>query len=333
MKSIDIKLTKNNITTFPNDYEEKIKNKIKLHNLKFIEFDIITSSEWNGRYTKVKLKCKNHGIISMSISSLLRGSGCNKCGIIKMKDKQRKTKNEFITQIKNIHDNLSFDEVEYINDHTKVTVKCNIHNYYFDISPTHLIQGRNCKKCKNDKLKLINSSDNLKFIESCKKIHGDYFSFDKLNYINNKTNILLYCNKHKDYILCNPNRILSGGGCKICSTHGYNTSKAGCFYIQKLKSSENEVYYKFGITNKSALRRMKNIIKNSIFEHTIFLEEYFDDGNIPFLIEQEIKNNCVCKVINKESLNDGYTETVNKSELSKILEIVEKYKRMLTNGK
>lgn len=53
------------------------------------------------------------------------------------------------------------------------------------------------------------------FIENAKKVHGDKYNYDKVNYINNKSKVVITCPIHGDFEQ-RPNDHLSGYGCYKC---------------------------------------------------------------------------------------------------------------------
>ena len=55
-----------------------------------------------------------------------------------------------------------------------------------------------------------------KFIERARCKFGDKFSYDKVNYINNETNVILTCTKHGDFVIRPGNLFNTTHGCQKC---------------------------------------------------------------------------------------------------------------------
>jgi hypothetical protein len=55
-----------------------------------------------------------------------------------------------------------------------------------------------------------------KFISNAIKIHGDKYVYDKVEYKNNRTDVIIYCNLH-GYFYQKPHNHLSGKGCISCA--------------------------------------------------------------------------------------------------------------------
>ena len=117
---------------------------------------------------------------------------------------------KFLEKASLIHGNkYVYDEVIYINNSTKIIIKCKLHGKFLQTPKNHLV-GQGCKKCSS---KYISNTDY--FIEKSKKIHGDKFSYDKVNYINSNTKVIISCNIHGDFFVT-PNNHLSGADCIKC---------------------------------------------------------------------------------------------------------------------
>lgn len=97
--------------------------------------------------TKIMVKCIICGNEWMAIpGSLLNGTGCPKCANKNKSNKQRKTKEQFIEEMKIINPNVKIIG-DYINNHTKIKCECLIcGNIYFMI-PKNLRKGQNCPEC------------------------------------------------------------------------------------------------------------------------------------------------------------------------------------------
>ncbi|AFC21701.1 hypothetical protein GAP32_251 [Cronobacter phage vB_CsaM_GAP32] len=52
---------------------------------------------------------------------------------------------------------------------------------------------------------------------------------------------------------------------------------------------------------------------------------YFEDGKDAVLLESQIKNTFNCSVLKKDDLPDGYTETVNASDIDVLMEMINSF--------
>ena len=122
--------------------KEKKTHKEFINELKEINDDIEILGEYVNNRTKIKCKCKIDGYEwKTTPNHLLHGQGCPKCS-----RHARKTTEEFINELKQINDDI---EVlgEYINDKTKIKVRCKKDRHEWKATPNNLLSGYGCPKC------------------------------------------------------------------------------------------------------------------------------------------------------------------------------------------
>jgi hypothetical protein len=98
----------------------------------------------------------------------------------------------------------------YINNYTKIIIICPIHGEFLQTPNKHL-SGRGCPKCGNFTLTL---SD---FINRSNQKHNFKFNYSKFVYINNKTEGIIICPIHGEF-LQTPINHLNGKGCPNCKS-------------------------------------------------------------------------------------------------------------------
>lgn len=104
--------------------------------------------EYRSNRDKIKIICPRHGAFYQSVASHLHGQGCPKCGIEKLSSSMASTKEEFISKAKAIFgDQYNYDEVEYVNNKTKVKVICPKHGAFWAVPNNHIANHSGCPKC------------------------------------------------------------------------------------------------------------------------------------------------------------------------------------------
>ena len=99
---------------------------------------------------------------------------------------KRLTKNEFIHRAGKIHGNkYDYSEVEYENARTKVKIICPEHGEFWQTPDSHL-SGNGCVKCGGSDRKTTKD-----FVRDARKIHGDKYDYNKVNYVNAKTEVCI----------------------------------------------------------------------------------------------------------------------------------------------
>jgi len=102
--------------------------------------------------TKLTIICPIHGEFLQEANSHIQGKGCDFCGVISMANFSRKSKEEFITKAKIIHeDRYDYSLVQYINGRTKVKIICPKHGEFSQRPIDHIGLKNGCPNCKTSK--------------------------------------------------------------------------------------------------------------------------------------------------------------------------------------
>ncbi len=182
----------------------------------------------NGR-SSVVITCSTHGDFEQSPQSHLDGNGCSKCS-----GNKKMTKEDFVEKAKIIHDGkYIYDKVIYINSSKKVVITCPDHGDFEQSPGGHVYQGQGCSSCSGKKKKTTSE-----FIEEARKVHGNKFTYQKVNYINNKTKVVITCKTHGDFEQ-NPKNHLNGLGCNKCSRTHKTTGEQ---FLEEAKQIHGDKY-------------------------------------------------------------------------------------------
>lgn len=139
----------------------------------------------------------------------------------------------FIERALLIHgDKYIYDNFKYINSSTKGIIICKAHGHEFQLTPNkHLNRGDGCKKCGRISNGIKNRLTKDEFIEKAILIHGDNFGYSNVEYVNNSTNVTIYCKKCEVDFKQTPATHLRGSKCPKC---------ANKFNGDKCRSSKDE---------------------------------------------------------------------------------------------
>lgn len=169
---------------------DKVKNKLKLNNDDFIERSISVFGDifdyknlnYINNLTKVKLICKLHNIeFEQTPTKHFAGQmSCPLCKKNKFAKCNALTLEEFVERAKSIHNNkYSYENVNYINAHTKISIYCKNHNLYFDQTPNdHIYQQSGCVKCSIKRSLILN---NKQFNNSNNEEYGTLYLIKLFN--------------------------------------------------------------------------------------------------------------------------------------------------------
>ena len=127
----------------------KIKNKTTeyfINELKEVNNNVEILGQYKGNNIKIKCRCKIDGYEWETIpSSLLRGTGCPKCG-----RNASKTTEEFVDKMKEINNDIEIIG-EYKTSYTKIKCRCKLDGYEWEAKPRNLLSNRGCPKCNTSK--------------------------------------------------------------------------------------------------------------------------------------------------------------------------------------
>lgn len=165
--------------------------------------------EYKGANEKIGFICNECGYIwkTTARSVINSKSGCPKCGVAK---KRRETaKRKFLEKL-----DPQF-ELIYYNNPDDVSVKCK-NCGKIRVTTSNNILRYGCKHCSMLKVGETLKYTTEQFIEKAKNIHGDKYDYSKVNYINNKTEVIIICPEHGEFSQV-ASKHLSGQGCPKCS--------------------------------------------------------------------------------------------------------------------
>lgn len=197
------------------------KNNRKKTNAQFLEelksknINIEPINEYKGANDSIYFRCKIDGHIWKNRpSNVLFGQGCPKCYAKRSSENQRKTHEDFIKEIIKINPNIEICD-KYVNNHTPILCKCNIHQYEWNSTPTMLLSGEGCPLCGREKLSKIKTLSHEDFMDRFNKDNPHNIKIIG-KYVNSQTKILCLCqNGHSWETL--PGNILAGHDCPYCT--------------------------------------------------------------------------------------------------------------------
>jgi hypothetical protein len=198
---------------------------------------------------KVEIRCVVHGIFLISPNSHLNGSGCSKCSHKKSALARMTSMNDFIAKANIVHNHKYkyIKEMEYVTYKTKVKIICPIHNFVFPQTIGNHLRNHGCPKCANN----IKTSMN-DFIYKASIIHGNKYTYDKNQTINNENSkILINCPLHGEFIQ-DVGTHIGGKGCRKCGverikeslklTYSEFVERAGIIHGNKYTYPSNHNY-------------------------------------------------------------------------------------------
>ena len=214
---------------------EEFLDKFKKQNSNSENIEIL--GKYEGSKIKIKCKCKIDGYEwEVTPNRLLSGNdGCPKCAIKSRIDKQTKTHEKFIQEIKEINDDIEILGT-YKTNKTKIKCRCKVDGYEWETIPSNLLRGQGCPKCAGA-MKLTHEE----FLDKFKKQNSNSENIEILGkYINNYTKIKCKCKIDEYEWESIPNSLLSQNtGCPKCN--GKIRNKTTEYFIQEMKEINDDI--------------------------------------------------------------------------------------------
>lgn len=232
---------------------------------------------------KVEIICPVHGPFFQLGESHVEGKGCKKCAVVE-NGRRRKKRSEvsFWEQVRAVHgDTYDFSKSVYTGIFESITVGCLIHGD-FEISASSLKRGSGCENCGRERTRLARKSSLEEFIGKALEVHGNKYSYDNVEYVTAKTEVIITCKTHGDFPQL-PTNHLSGNGCSACGNYGFDTTLPAILYYLKVQF-DNTLAYKVGITN----RTIKERFYAEMDKISVLYVEQFEHGIDAYREEQGI---------------------------------------------
>ncbi len=209
---------------------------------------------YKGCNEKVKIICSKHGEFEQTQNQhIIAKHGCPTCG------SHKPSNEEFIEKSNKIHgkDKYDYSKIQYVDNTTKILIGCKIHGYFEQSPDKHINAKHGCPECGGSR-----KSNKEEFIEKSNKIHGaGTYDYSKIEYVNNKSKIIINCPKHGDFEQRASDHTNHRCGCPKCAQVGFSKMQ-----IQWLEFLEG--YYNIHIRH----------IGNSAQEYNIRSTKWKADG-------------------------------------------------------
>ena len=202
-------------------------------------------------------------------------------GIISKKysEKDEKTK-EFIRKgLRKFGDRFDYSKTVYIKAQEKVTITCRKHNTDFEqvahehYRPVRFNACNPCPDCQAEYKRSKYSKSQEDFIKDAISVHKDKYGYDRVKYVNDHTNVEIYCKKCGKYFWQSPSNHFRGSGCPICGEKLRIKNRTKSFQNFLDKAHEVHGYtYDYSKSEKDYVNRESKIII-ICREHGEFVQE------------------------------------------------------------
>lgn len=126
------------------------------------------------------------------------------------------TQEECLSKLKQIFgDKYDYSKVKYTRHVDRICLICPKHGEFYK-KANKALQGQGCPLCAKEEAAKNLALTNEEFIQRLKAIFGDKYSYEKTQYINSHTKVIVTCPIHGDFEM-RSSHLLDGHGCKKCA--------------------------------------------------------------------------------------------------------------------
>jgi hypothetical protein len=185
--------------------------------------------------TNIIINCPIHGDFLLTPNKHLNGGGCKKCGHIEISKKLMYPLDQFIEEVKQIHnDKYEYSKVEWKGIDKNIIIICPVHGQFKIKASKHKTNG--CQKCRKENTIQYNLLDIDEFIKRHKEKHGeDTYNYSKTIYKGMFYNINITCKNHGEF----SSIAVNYSGCNKCK------NKTEGIVYNFLCEIFDEVYYQY----------------------------------------------------------------------------------------
>jgi hypothetical protein len=276
--------------------EEFLEDAYTKHNNKF-DYSLVT--EYINKHQIISIRCIKHNhIFSQSISDHLRRSKhpCPKCRKESINLQKKKSLEQFISEAKIVHgEKYNYNNANYINNRTKVEIKCNycLHIFY-QSAIGHIDNKQGCPKCYGTPK--ITLED---FIRRSNEIHNNYYDYSKSDVngpCSSKTTIICPLPTHGEFLQTRSDHI-RGSGCPKCKRY---KSKSELLIVKILDKNNIKYIREYMFDDCRFMRKLRFDFK--IVDLNICIEF---DGVFHYTIEKFYKGEEAIKRLELTKLRDS----------------------------
>lgn len=169
----------------------------------------------------------------------------------------------FIERAKAVHgDKYDYRDTVYKLSNIPVVIHCRKHGRFEQMAMGHML-GKGCQQCAKDTLSKCFSHTSDKFIKKSREVHGDTYTYDKVDYIRNSVPVVITCPTHGDFKQ-QPQHHTKGSGCPVCAKearrrYADSVTNTESQFIERAKAVHGDKYDYSDLKWKSYSRKVSII--------------------------------------------------------------------------
>lgn len=175
-------------------------------------------------------------------------------------------------------DKFDYSNVDYVNNTTKIEVRCKKHDFIFHPTPKNHRRGTQCKKCGRESQIEKASKGKDKFIEEGIEIFGDKDDYSLVDYVNTKTKVDIICSIHGKFEV-QPDAYIRGLGCEECRRKKTKSTDKDMFLEEVYKIYGDKNDYSNTVVGDS--RGKIDVVCKEHGEFIVYMSAHFSGQGCP----------------------------------------------------
>lgn len=207
--------------------EEFIEKARKVHGDKF-DYSMVHYTHCR---MPITIKCNVCGTIfeQPPANHLNSNGGCPTCR--KKAISRAITHEEFVRRATEIHKGkYDYSQSVYRGWDKDIEIRCPEHGLFVQKAGSHISGSEGCPECLKVKMSKANTLSVEQFIKKARKVHGNKYGYDKVDYKSTYDKVIITCPIHGDFEQT-PSSHLAGNGCYWCGRESQS---------KKIKHSQEE---------------------------------------------------------------------------------------------
>lgn len=151
----------------------------------------------------------------------------------------------FIAKAVSLHGNkYDYSKVVYTKARDKVEIVCKDHGSFWQTPDKHTgTRRQGCPACGVVKVANQKYSNSKDFALKGAKVHNSFFDYSLVDYVNNKTPVVIVCPKHGQFKQ-QPAKHLLGFGCLLCGRERINAKNTKSFeeFVKEARAVHGDKY-------------------------------------------------------------------------------------------
>ena len=150
----------------------------------------------------------------------------------------------FLSKCKSIHgDKYCYKKAIYIDWKTKVEIYCKKCDVVFFQTPSTHYKCRGCPECIKSAMRKKFAQTKENFVDDAIKIHGEFYDYSLVDYVNSNTNVDIICPRHGVFKQ-KPYTHKGGSGCSQCANERISEmyTKDKDYFIEKATKAHGDRY-------------------------------------------------------------------------------------------